>query len=144
MNKFIFASISIAILGGFLLGAHIVFPIGFNFKLPNYLDIWIQTHAHLQLVGWFGLFIIGMSLYFLPKLGGIREYSRETINLIFYLVFIGLLLASSSEFSIPYLKNIHILKISCYIGVILETIGILIYICEAVGELAYSTCFLFC
>src|SRR5205823_6177244 len=30
----------------------------------------VQTHGHLQLFGWAGLFVVGVALYFLPRLRG--------------------------------------------------------------------------
>ncbi|MFN7181791.1 MAG: hypothetical protein ACK4NF_03815 [Planctomycetota bacterium] len=128
MKKFILMPILIAIGGGLLLGEHIVFPIGFNLKLPGHLNIWIQTHAHLQLVGWLGLFTIGLSLFFLSQLAGGIKNNTKIFNLIFYFISSGLLLSASCEFSSAYLENIFILKIAQIIGFILEMNGILIYI----------------
>ncbi len=60
-----------ALFAGFAIGAHLTFVIGYDFNLGDGFVGLIQTHGHVQLVGWAGLFIMGMSLHFMPRLTGI-------------------------------------------------------------------------
>jgi len=65
---FFWAALALATLGGFALGAVLVWQMAWGHDLPADLAVWIQVHGHLQLVGWAGLFIMGVSLFFLPRL----------------------------------------------------------------------------
>ncbi|HUJ12056.1 MAG TPA: hypothetical protein VL171_18765 [Verrucomicrobiae bacterium] len=68
--RYIWASLLFALGGGFSLGAYLGWQIGFQGNLPDDLPVWIQVHGHLQLVGWVSLFVVGVSLFFLPRLAG--------------------------------------------------------------------------
>ncbi|MCS7312845.1 MAG: hypothetical protein NZ742_08035, partial [Acidobacteria bacterium] len=65
---FFWAALALATFGGFTLGVGLVWPMAWGRNLPADLAVWIQVHGHLQLVGWAGLFIMGVSLFFLPRL----------------------------------------------------------------------------
>ncbi len=114
-----------------MLGAHIAMQIGFNMGLPKALDVWIQTHGHLQLIGWTGLFIMGVSLHFLPRMASVPIERRITLKFILYLTVIGLLIRANFEFWRPYIENENINKIFEYLagfGNIVEFSGIIFYI----------------
>ena len=102
---FIWWSLGIAILGGFMLGAHIAMQIGFNMSLPKALDVWIQVHGHLQLIGWVGLFIMGVSLHFLPRMASVPIEKKSTLRFILYLTVVGLLIRTNFEFWRPYVED---------------------------------------
>jgi hypothetical protein len=63
-------SLAIAILGGFPLGILAALgggrDVGLGFRWPAV----VQGHAHLQLVGFVGLFIVGMAYHILPRFKG--------------------------------------------------------------------------
>ncbi len=67
---FLRAALLIASAGGFLLAS--LLTLAELFALPP--GVWwsalVQTHGHLQLYGWAGLFVLGVSLHFLPRLRG--------------------------------------------------------------------------
>ncbi len=65
---FFWSALALATLGGFALGAFLAWRMAWGQNLPADLVVWIQVHGHLQLVGWAGLFIMGVSLFFLPRL----------------------------------------------------------------------------
>lgn len=71
-EPFIFAALAIALTAGFGYGAIGVAALAF--KLP--LGVWwialAQAHGHAQLFGWAGLFVIGVGLFFLPRLRGAK------------------------------------------------------------------------
>jgi len=65
---FFWSALALATLGGFALGAFLTWRMAWSQNLPPDLAVWIQVHGHLQIVGWAGLFIMGVSLFFLPRL----------------------------------------------------------------------------
>jgi uncharacterized protein involved in response to NO len=56
--------------GGFALACVLTLAPLFGVPLGSWWEALIQTHGHLQLFGWAGLFVIGIALYFLPRLRG--------------------------------------------------------------------------
>jgi uncharacterized protein involved in response to NO len=56
--------------GGFLLASILTLTPLFGVPLGAWWLAVVQTHGHLQLFGWAGLFVIGVALYFLPRLRG--------------------------------------------------------------------------
>jgi uncharacterized protein involved in response to NO len=68
---FIWAALVSALGVGFPIGAHLTFVMGFGFPIGAGYASFIQTHGHVQLMGWVGLFIMGVSLYFIPRLTGV-------------------------------------------------------------------------
>ncbi|CUS99587.1 hypothetical protein [Candidatus Chrysopegis kryptomonas] len=128
---FIWWAIGIAVFGGFMLGGHIAMQIGFDMGLPQALDVWIQVHGHLQLVGWAGLFIMGVSLHFLPRMASVPVQKRNTLKLILYLTVLGLLLRANFEFWKAYVDDENFVKVFEYasrFGNIVEFVGIIFYI----------------
>ncbi len=67
---FVLASLFIALTVGFGYAAVLAVLIGFQLPMGNWWVAMLQAHGHAQLLGWIGLFIIGVSLYFLPRLAG--------------------------------------------------------------------------
>jgi len=57
--------------GGFALATLLTLAPLFYIPLGNWWPATVQTHGHLQLYGWAGLFVAGVALYFLPRLRGI-------------------------------------------------------------------------
>ena len=72
---YVWTALAVAIFGGFALAGHLAFLIGFNRPLGDGFATYIQIHGHLQLVGWAGLFIIGISLHFIPRLSSVPIYN---------------------------------------------------------------------
>src|SRR5579859_4648104 len=56
--------------GGFALACVLTLAPLFGVASGSWWEALIQTHGHLQLFGWAGLFVIGIALYFLPRLRG--------------------------------------------------------------------------
>lgn len=91
-SGFIWASLTTAIVAGFALGAYLAVVIGYGLPVGQGFYSLIQTHGHLQLVGWVGLFIMGISLHFIPRLASFPLPHPERSNRILWLMAPGLLL----------------------------------------------------
>ena len=100
---FIWVALATAVLAGFAIGAHLSFVIGFNFSLGQGFYSFIQTHGHVQLVGWAGLFIIGISLHVIPRLASVPLAHPQWIPRILWLMAIGLWLRTLGQTVLPYL-----------------------------------------
>lgn len=102
---YIWVALATAICAGFTIGAHVSFVIGFDFPLGEGFYSFIQTHGHLQLVGWAGLFIIGISLHVIPRLASVPLTHPHWIPRILWLMAAGLLLRSIGHSVLPYLAG---------------------------------------
>ncbi|GCE29909.1 hypothetical protein KDA_53930 [Dictyobacter alpinus] len=64
------AALLLGVCGGFALATVLTI----TQSLPTMLGSWwvalVQAHGHLQLYGWSGLFVVGVSFHFLPRLRG--------------------------------------------------------------------------
>ena len=89
---YVWMALGVAIFGGFALAGHLGFVIGFNRSLGDGFASYIQIHGHLQLIGWAGLFIIGVSLYFIPRLSSVPISQPQWIPRLLWFIGIGLLL----------------------------------------------------
>ncbi len=128
---FIWTALSIAFFGGFAIGAHLAAVIGLNFSLGNGFYSYIQIHGHLQLVGWAGLFIIGISLHFIPRLAGIPIAQPQWIPRIQFLMATGLIVRAIFHSILPYVTALavfQILSLAVAISGWLELAGIASYI----------------
>jgi uncharacterized protein involved in response to NO len=94
-------------------------------------DSFIQTHGHVQLMGWTGLFIIGISLHFIPRLAGVPISQPKRIEQILWLVATGILLRSIAHSLLPYFtKSVYFVPLSYAVAAsgLLEWFGILLYL----------------
>lgn len=89
---FIWTSLTTAIIGGFAFGAYLAVVIGYGFPAGQGFYALIQTHGHLQLVGWAGVFIMGISLHFIPRLASFPLPHPKRMHSILWLMIPGLLL----------------------------------------------------
>lgn len=103
--NYIWLALVVAIFGGFALAAHLCFVMGFDRPLGDGFASFIQIHGHLQLVGWAGLFIIGISLHIIPRLSSIPISQPQWIQSVLWLIGIGLLLRFISHSVLPYLHS---------------------------------------
>ncbi len=103
--SFVWVALAAAVFAGFAIGAHLAFVIGFDFPLGQGFYSFIQTHGHVQLVGWAGLFIVGISLHVIPRLASVPISHPEWIPRILWLMAGGLLLRSLGHTVLPYLAG---------------------------------------
>lgn len=95
----------IAFLMGFDTGAHVVFVKAFGYPMGREIPSLIQLHGHLQLMGWAGLFIMGISLHVLPRLASVPLEKKSWIFLPLWLVVAGLLLRTVGHSVHPYVEG---------------------------------------
>jgi hypothetical protein len=100
---FIWLALVTAIFAGFGFGGHLAFVIGFGLSLKASFPSMVQAHGHAQLVGWAGLFVIGTSLHFIPRLSSVPLPHQRWIAPILWLVGIGLLFRVFGQPALPYL-----------------------------------------
>jgi uncharacterized protein involved in response to NO len=100
---YIWVALAMALWAGFPIGAHLAAVLGFGFPVGRGFGSFVQLHGHVQLVGWTGLFIMGISLYFLPRLAGVPLAQPRWPVWILWLMAVGLGLRSIGQVVVPYL-----------------------------------------
>ncbi|MFQ5990212.1 MAG: hypothetical protein ACE5K9_09900, partial [Candidatus Methylomirabilales bacterium] len=103
--RYIWVALATAVFVGFVIGAHLAFVIGYDFSVGKGFYAFIQTHGHVQLVGWVGLFIIGISLHLIPRMASVPLSRPLWIPWILWLMATGLLLRSIGHTVVPYLAG---------------------------------------
>ena len=128
---FIWAALTAALGAGLPLGAHLTFVLGFGFLPGHSFVSFVQTHGHVQLIGWAGLFIMGISLHFVPRLAGVPIARPPWLGRILCLMAAGLALRSVGHAVLPYLTatsaRLPVVWLVAVSGV-LEWLGILLYV----------------
>jgi uncharacterized protein involved in response to NO len=104
---YIWAALALALFVGFAIGAHLTFILGFGFMPSPGFASFIQIHGHIQLVGWAGLFIMGISLHFMPRLAGVPIAQPHWLSYILWCMTCGLGLRTLSQSVLPYLVDDH-------------------------------------
>jgi uncharacterized protein involved in response to NO len=95
-SGYIWAALAIALGTGLPLGTYLAMALGTGFPLGigrSAASI-IQTHGHVQLMGWAGLFIMGISLHVIPRLAGVSLAHYHWPGWILWLMALGLGLRS--------------------------------------------------
>ncbi len=69
-SPYLRAALLLASGGGFALACILTLAPLIGMPLGLWWDAVVQTHGHLQLYGWAGMFVIGVALTFLPRLRG--------------------------------------------------------------------------
>lgn len=69
-EPFVYAALGIALTAGFGYGATTVLARAFGLTPGTWYSALVQAHGHAQLFGWVGLMLLGVGMYFLPKLRG--------------------------------------------------------------------------
>ncbi|MFQ5649394.1 MAG: hypothetical protein ACE5IY_05585 [bacterium] len=129
--RFIWWALGLAIFAGFALGAHVASVIGFEFPLHKGFYPYIQTHGHVQLLGWAGLFIMGVSLHFIPRLAGTPLSSPSRLTLILRFMVSALVLKFSSQSLLPYITQtawFAPLSVCAAAASVLLWMGVVIYV----------------
>lgn len=135
---YVWMALAIAIFGGFSLAAHLCIVMGFDRSLGDGFASLIQIHGHLQLVGWAGLFIIGISLHVIPRFSSVSISHPQWIPRLLWIVGIGLLLRFIAHSILPYVdKGFFFILLSWITAAsgLLEWYGILIYLALLVGTI---------
>jgi uncharacterized protein involved in response to NO len=128
---FVWAALAVALGAGFAIGAHLTFVLGFGLPVGKGFASHVQTHGHVQLVGWAGLMIMGISLHFIPRLAGVPLARPHWPGRILWLMVLGLSLRSVGQSAAPYLTQhglfVPVIWLTAVSGV-LEWSGILLYV----------------
>ncbi|MDO8616146.1 MAG: NnrS family protein [Dehalococcoidia bacterium] len=94
---FVFGAIFFALILGFPLGFTAAHAAAQGGTLAGRLPAVTQLHGHLQLVGWFGLFVTGMGLRLVPRFTGVKVRPASLVPLTFALMAGGLVLRAVSQ-----------------------------------------------
>jgi uncharacterized protein involved in response to NO len=133
--SYIWVALVTALGAGFAMGAYMALAIGYGWPLARAFASLAQTHGHLQLVGWAGLFIMGVSLYFVPRLAGVPLARPHWCRGILGLLAAGLLLRSTGQMALLGLmtptSGLWLLASSGF----LEWCGVLLYVTLLLGTM---------
>lgn len=94
---FVYAALAVTLTAGFGLAAALGASSGFGLPLGVWWFPLVQAHGHAQLWGWTGLFIIGVSLYFVPRLVGVPLWNARLSLWICWLLAAGILLRTATQ-----------------------------------------------
>lgn len=70
-RRYIWVACIMAFGAGFAIAGHLSFVLGFGFRSGPGFTSFVQTHGHVQLIGWTGLLIMGISMHVMPRLAGV-------------------------------------------------------------------------
>jgi uncharacterized protein involved in response to NO len=129
-EPFLYAALTISLTAGFGYGALMVGAVAVGMIPGAWWGAVVQAHGHAQLFGWVGLFVLGMGLYFLPRLRGARLQSAARIPYAFGLLAGGLALRVIAQpvlgFNPPGEAGVHFWQIVWGISALLELAGLLV------------------
>ena len=128
---FVIAAFGIALTAGFGFAAVLSVLMGFGLPLGGWWMPMLQAHGHAQLMGWTGLFIVGVSLFFVPRLAGVPLRFPGLLPWICALLTAGILLRAgaqpllSASISAPLRSG---LRLGLGVSAIAEAIGVGLYL----------------
>lgn len=124
----IFSAIALSIFGGFATGAYIVFVIAFEKHSAINISTLMQIHGHLQLLSWTGLFIIGVSIYKLPRLMSIKPLRKSVAWAIVFPIVSGLILRTIFQVFLATTPHSSVYRQALFAAVSLESLGIFLFL----------------
>lgn len=83
--------------GGFLLATVLTVTRALSVPLGAWWTAVAQAHGHLQLYGWAGLFVLGVALYFLPRLRGAPLAGARLVPWLLGIMIVSLVLRAVSQ-----------------------------------------------
>ena len=86
------AALLMGVGGGFLLATVLTLSLAFSVPLGAWWEAMAQAHGHLQLYGWAGLFVLGVSLHFLPRLRGTPLVGARLVPWLLGMIILSLIL----------------------------------------------------
>lgn len=96
-SPFIWWATGLALLAGFGLGMLLFLHLAAGLPAGLWWVAAVQAHGHIQLFGWAGMFVLGVGLYFLPRLRGCPPPAPRAIRAAAWLVGCGLALRALSQ-----------------------------------------------
>ncbi len=107
-EPYVLAAIIVALTAGFGYGAILLGAIAFKIPIGAWWIALAQAHGHAQLFGWAGLFVLGVGLFFLPRLRGttlarpeLAPYALMCLSISIALRVLAQPLGASTDTSIP-------------------------------------------
>lgn len=135
-SGYVWAALGAALGVGFPLAAYLTLVTGLGFPVGVGFVSFIQTHGHVQLAGWAGLFVMGISLHFIPRLAGVPIARPRWRPGILWLMIVGLAVRSIGQSVMPYLSGFQgqVAVAWCLVASgLLEWLGILGYVGMLLG-----------
>ena len=96
-RQFLFASLALGIGGGFALGILLSLAQALEWDWGRQWPALVQVHGQLQLIGFAGLFVMGMSLRLMPRFSGQRLVATKLIAALVPLVAASLVIRSLAQ-----------------------------------------------
>ena len=137
--RYIWVACAMALGAGFSIAGHLSFILGLSFRPGPGFTSFVQTHGHVQLVGWAGLFIMGISLHVMPRMAGVPLAHPHWRSWILWLVTWGLGLRIAGHSLVAYVlrsPGVEIVSGAVVLSGLLELVGIGLYIrlmCLTIG-----------
>jgi uncharacterized protein involved in response to NO len=129
-EPFVAAALGIALTAGFGYAALLVAALALRIPLGPWWSGAVQAHGHAQLFGWMGLFIVGMGLYFLPKLRGAKLRLTQYAPWVFALLTCGIILHSLAQPALAFIEPASVwwdaLRVIWLASAIFELLGVLL------------------
>lgn len=100
-EPFVYAALGIALTAGFGYATIVVAALAFRFPLGTWWIALVQAHGHAQLFGWTGLFVVGVGLFFLPRLRGTTLAHIELAPWSLTCLIVGIVLRALSQPIMP-------------------------------------------
>ncbi|MCC7106113.1 MAG: NnrS family protein [Chloroflexi bacterium] len=94
---FFWWAIGLALVAGFGQGAALFFAVASGQPLALWWLAAVQAHGHVQLIGWAGMFALGVGLYFLPRLRGCPPPAPAAVRRAAQLLGVGLALRAIGQ-----------------------------------------------
>ncbi len=69
-RRYIWVAFIMAGGAGFAIAGHLSFVLGLGFRPGPGFSSFVQAHGHVQLLGWAGLLIMGISMHVMPRMAG--------------------------------------------------------------------------
>ncbi|RMG40277.1 MAG: hypothetical protein D6719_11485 [Candidatus Dadabacteria bacterium] len=134
-RPFLWGSLTLSILAGFGLAAHLSSVMALGLVRGDVTIGLIRAHGHVQLLGWIGMLIIGISLYVFPRLQSKAFSNNNLIPVIFKLLLAGVVIFATAKILVPYFTGStrFVITLVGTAGTFLETLAILLYLYLALG-----------
>src|SRR5262249_33571340 len=122
-RRFLKAALLFTLTGGTTLGAMALVWMAAQGRLGGLSRGEIQMHGHYQLVGWVGLFIVGIAYRILPRFTGVRLASYRWASVSFLALVIGTILRTAQPIGPGVVRSLLLIG-----GALLELAGVLIFL----------------
>ncbi len=96
-RSFVRASLGIAIVAGFGLGAALFLTVVLDVPLRAWWVAAVYAHGHAQIFGWAGLMVLGVAFHFLPRLVGASLHRAEWARPVLWLLAGGIILRTVAQ-----------------------------------------------